>query len=160
MSRNGKNSQCTTITCNNCIFCHSQFSDAIWKKPDAFSVFASGNFEPCSCLWSNDYVMYFMLMVQLLCYIDGPMTMLCTSYWWSNDWVYFFRMFGMCQTCSSEWSGTEQSAGYTTFWDGAEGIKMAEPTIFMCNRCGICFAIRATYDNHQCILLLSWRMLK
>ena len=26
---------------------------------------------------------------------------------------------------------TEQSAGYTTFWGGAEGIKMAEPTIFM-----------------------------
>ena len=63
-------------------------------------------------------------------------------------------MFGMCRTCSSEWSGTlheqtEQSAGCTTFWGGAEGIKMAELTIFMCNRRGICFAIRATYDNHQ-----------
>jgi hypothetical protein len=24
--------------------------------------------------------------------------------------VYFFRMSGMCRTCSSEWSGTEHSA--------------------------------------------------
>ena len=45
---------------------------------------------------------------------------------------------------------TEQSAGCTTFWGGAEGIKMAEPIIFICNRCGICFVIRATYENHQC----------
>jgi lipoate-protein ligase B len=27
--------------------------------------------------------------------------------------VYFFRMFGMCGTCSSEWSGTEHPAVFT-----------------------------------------------
>jgi hypothetical protein len=154
MSRNGKNSQCRSYYYNMQqlhILSFTIFRRNM-KKTDAFSIFASGNFEPCSCLWSNGYVMYFMLMVQLLCYIDGPMTMLCTSYWWSNDWVYFFRMFGMCQTCSSEWSGTEQSAGYTTFWDGADGIKMAELTIFMCNRCGICFAI----EQHTTITNASY----
>ena len=28
----------------------------------------------------------------------------------SEHTVYFFRMFGMCRTCSSKWSGTEHSA--------------------------------------------------
>ena len=33
-----------------------------------------------------------------------------TAWWTISFWVYFFRMFGMCRTCSSEWSGTEHSA--------------------------------------------------
>jgi hypothetical protein len=48
--------------------------------------------------------------------------------------VYFFRMFGMCEHALANEvvrnTLHEQTEQCTRFWGGAEGIKMAEPTIF------------------------------
>ena len=60
-------------------------------------------------------VMYLILIVQWLCYvphIDCPITMLCTSYWWSNYYV-ILEVQWQCYVPHSDGSMTLLSTSYS-----------------------------------------------
>jgi hypothetical protein len=88
---------------------------------------------PLSCFCQ---LFYFWYLVQIINFLLIELSTILFAVWSETIGCIFF----VCLGCAEHVLGnevvrntlceqTEQCAGCTTFWGGAEGIKMAEPTI-------------------------------